>query len=521
MNKIRKISFKNHPVLQNLNLDFCDSSGKAVNTVIFAGENGTGKSTIIDSLFRVVSRQNYPSVTIEFETDTGLVRLEHEWLSVSSFRDNFFNSKGENVSNEMNSKLFGIYSDVDINFHSAQVNTVTSLSLDSEKGSRRSGNDLPQRTNQLLIDIQALDDADLSRAYRLAKEHKTDTNTIEISERMSRFKQAFSMMFENMTYDRIENEGGHKSIIFKKNGIDFSIEGLSSGEKQIVYRGCFLLKDINALRGAFVFIDEPEISLHPVWQSKIMDYYKGIFTDTHGIQTSQLFVVTHSPFIIHNDNRKNDKVIVMARDVNGMIIVKDKPEYYRCNSLEVIHDAFSIRGFSAEKSTVYLEGRTDEKYFDKVLEVFGYLDIPFQFKWIGYIDDSGQEANTGKDALNKAVAFLVGRNLPIKNVCLFDCDTNKHATQQNNVFTKAIPSYESSKSMKKGIENALILDDIDLTSFYSYKEKEGDYGDNSKIAEFKKMECCDAICVMDNETLKKVFKNLKTVVDDLLSIFEE
>jgi len=336
---------------------------------------------------------------------------------------------------------------------------------------------------------------------------------------MSRFKQGFSMMFENMTYDRIENEGGHKSIIFKKNGIDFPIEGLSSGEKQIVYRGCFLLKDINALRGTFVFIDEPEISLHPVWQSKIMDYYKGIFTDTHGIQTSQLFFVTHSPFIIHNDNRKNDKVIVMARDSNGTIIVKNKPEYYKCNSLEVIQEAFSIRGFSAERSTVYLEGRTDEKYFNKFLEVFGYADMPFQFKWIGYIDDSGQEANTGKDAHNKAVAFLIGRNLPIKNVCLFDCDTNKHATQKNNVFIKAIPSYESSKSMKKGIENALILDDIDLTSFYSYKVKEGDYGDIFTKPEFEKMKCCNAICFMDNETLKKVFKNLKTVVDDLLSIF--
>ena len=46
--------------------------------------------------------------------------------------------------------------------------------------------------------------------------------------------------------------------------------------KQIVYRGCFLLKDVNSISGAFVFIDEPEISMHPNWQSRIMDYYKGI-----------------------------------------------------------------------------------------------------------------------------------------------------------------------------------------------------------------------------------------------------
>ena len=99
--------------------------------------------------------------------------------------------------------------------------------------------------------------------------------------------------------------------------MEIPIDNLSTGEKQIVYRGCFLLKDVNATNGAFVFIDEPEISLHPKWQMKIMDYYKGIFTDESGQQTSQIFAVTHSPFIIHNDNRSNDKVIILY---NGLYV---------------------------------------------------------------------------------------------------------------------------------------------------------------------------------------------------------
>ena len=31
---------------------------------------------------------------------------------------------------------------------------------------------------------------------------------------------------------------------------------------------------------------------------KIMDYYKRIFTDKNGNQTSQIFAVTHSPFAV-------------------------------------------------------------------------------------------------------------------------------------------------------------------------------------------------------------------------------
>ena len=40
MFKIRKVEFINHPILGNLTLDFCDARGHAVDTVIFAGENG-------------------------------------------------------------------------------------------------------------------------------------------------------------------------------------------------------------------------------------------------------------------------------------------------------------------------------------------------------------------------------------------------------------------------------------------------------------------------------------------------
>ena len=156
-----------------------------------------------------------------------------------------------------------------------------------------------------------------------------------------------------------------------------------------------------------------------------------------------------------------------------------------------------------------------QKYFKKALEVFGY-DVPFQFRWVGYMKDAKNEENTGKDALNKAVQFLIGRNLPIKNVCLFDCDTSRSETVRNNVYTRVIPTYANSKRMKKGIENALVLDSIDVSPYYSSKVKEGDYGDDNTIVEFQKMDFCDYICSLDSETLKVVFANLKTSIDGVV-----
>lgn len=529
MYKFRKVKFIDHPILKNLELDFCGEDGRAVDTIIIAGENGTGKSTLMESIYQIVSKAIKFNVDIELEVGEEVRKITYRKETNASgsllihVKDNKgLNTYANTIGNTLHQAypLCGVYSDVDINFHAQPVSSVTSLTLDSTSNSRRSGTDLPKQIHQLLIDIQALDDADLAYAYRSAKTANQSISDIDFKERMPRFTAAFNRLFENLSYSRITNQGDKKAILFQKNGVDIPIDGLSSGEKQVVYRGCFLLKDVNATNGAFVFIDEPEISLHPRWQMKIMDYYKGIFTGEDGKQTSQIFAVTHSPFVIHNENRRNDKVIILARDENGDIIVKDKPEYFKCDSVEAVQDAFSIKSFSAEQPTVYLEGRTDEKYFNRALEVYG-LTVPFRFKWVGYMDDRGQEANTGDKSLDNAFQFLVSRNLPVPNICLKDCDTNRAPQKKNNAIILAIPPYQNSKGMKKGIENALVLDNIDLRPYYVSKETIGDYGEKKVNEAFSKMACCDGLCAMDDDTLKVVFANLKIMIDRLVELYNE
>ena len=520
--KIKSIKFKNHPILKNLELDFCDANGNAADTVIIAGENGTGKSSLLNYLYSlsstVVSAESIVMINDD-NVDIPLMysydsKKEHIWIS---------DNRGLRTLPGLPElkekyKMSGIFSDVDINFQADNLSSVTSMALDTSDSSRRSSTDLPKQIKQLLIDVQALDDAELSHAMR---ENPTKTKAeLQVAERIPRFTNAFARMFDGLTYDRIDNAGGHKVIYFKKNGVDIPIDNLSSGEKQVVYRGCFLLKDVNATNGAFVFIDEPEISLHPSWQMKIMDYYKDIFTAEDGKQTSQIFAVTHSPFIIHNENRRNDKVIVLTRDENGDIIVKDKPEYFKCTSVEAVQDAFLLKSFSAEQPTVYLEGRTDEKYFSRVVQAFG-MDVPFRFKWIGYMDEKGQEANTGDKSVDAAYQFLVARNLPIHNFCLKDCDTNRQPKKKNNVTILSIPPYKNAKGIKKGIENALVFDRIDLTPFYSLKTTTGEYGEKKEIQSFNKMACCDSICSMDDVALQEVFIHLKEMIDHLLALYNE
>lgn len=74
--------------------------------------------------------------------------------------------------------------------------------------------------------------------------------------------------------------------------------------------------------------------------------------------------------------------------------------------------------------------------------------------------------------------------------------------------------------MQKGIENALVLDDIDMKPYYLPRIIKGDYGDDTIKNVFQKMKLCDELCSMPNEVLIKVFANLKTVIDSLLEIFD-
>ena len=521
MIKLRRVKYKDHPILGNLELDFCDANGNAIDTILIAGENGTGKSTILETLFSITNKGPEFEATIEIEKGT-------EITTVTYFRrtDGRLLQKDNNGHDFLASinpfskqyKCAGLFSDVEINFVSDNPKTVTSMVLDNQATSQKTSGNLAMQIKQLLIDVQAMDDTDLAHYAR--NNPRKRYGELVVPERMTRFTRAFNRMFDGLTYSRVENSNGSKIIVFEKDGNRIPIDSLSSGEKQIVYRGCFLLKDINVETDTIVFIDEPEISLHPAWQMKIMDYYKGIFTDEKGCQTSQIFAVTHSPFIIHNDNRRNDKVIVLSRNIEGQIVVKEKPEYYKCNSMEAVQDAFSINDFSRDQSFVYVEGRTDKKYFDRALEVF-HIDAPFQFRWIGYMDDKGQEVNTGKESLNKAEHFLIAQKSQVCNFLLYDCDAKKQLKRSGNIISLSIEHFNNDRNIEAGIENALNFGDIDLTAFQKYKSSIDEYGMEKKIPEFQKMKCCEYICSLDDSCLEKVLINLKGIIEKLISLKTE
>jgi len=214
-------------------------------------------------------------------------------------------------------------------------------------------------------------------------------------------------MFPSKKLKKIENKNNFKQIVFEENGREMNINNLSSGEKQIVFRGGFLLKDKESSKGALILVDEPEISLHPNWQLKILQFLKKLYTDDVGKQTSQLIVTTHSPFIIHNYNRNEDKVIILRKDDSGKILVAEEPKFYNWTNEQIIEKAFNLENvFSDNKSACFLEGETDEKYINKTIEIFDIQTNNINFKWIGRINENGNPENTDDKTVNNSKNFF-------------------------------------------------------------------------------------------------------------------
>ena len=180
MIRVRKLKLSNHPVLGNLELDFTDSSNKAVDTVIIAGNNGIGKSSLVELLYQIMSAMWVPRYAMlcvdsnrSSTSDSKIRTYEFYAKDIKGHDYIYYVKDGLGLDNWVGSDEFAeifptsaIFSDVDINFKSDQITSVTSCNIDESVESIRSSSDLPTEINQLIIDIQALDDADVARVAR-------------------------------------------------------------------------------------------------------------------------------------------------------------------------------------------------------------------------------------------------------------------------------------------------------------------------------------------------------------------
>lgn len=332
--KIRKLKYKNDKILGDLELDFINpATNQPYNTVVLVGENGSGKTTILKTISDYINVITIrPFDYIEYEADGDLFHIEPVLNGNLTFhrRINLANNVVEEVRRDNNNDIDTMradkkdmrhyacaFSKARADFKTDKIGGVSTKTLDTEiHDDDREDNYTSLK--QLIVDI---DNQDCSAFTQQNKVGRLDYDQFLPTSKMYRFSNSFNNFFGDITFDRIEDINKEKVIIFKKNNKDVPIDGLSTGEKQIVFRGAYLLKNSGMMEDGVAFIDEPELSMHPSWQRKILDYFRDLYKDAAtGNQKAQLFFASHSEYVVASAlEHQNDVVVIVLTDNGGVI----------------------------------------------------------------------------------------------------------------------------------------------------------------------------------------------------------
>ncbi len=329
--EIRRIKWKNDPILGNLMLDLVDhSTDRAYSTIVFVGENGTGKSTILNQLCDCLSLVSImPFDFIEYMADGQLLKAE----PIVNDRDKSFYKRtnlNTGQSEEIrHSRVYGgisecekdsldirhygcIMSKARADFRAEKITGTKASSLDGNRYQNDSKDDFTE-LKQLIVDIHEMDNEEFGNRGRRSGSIPISWDSYYPDSRIYRFKEAINGFFSDLSFDGVYTKNGEKCIVFTKNGNEIPIDFLSTGEKQIVFRGVYLLQNLEQFDGATVFIDEPELSMHPKWQEKILQYYQNLFKRGDGTFRVQLFVASHSEMLLEAalEDKANTLVIVL------------------------------------------------------------------------------------------------------------------------------------------------------------------------------------------------------------------
>jgi len=335
-------------------LDFTDNNGKVLDFVVFAGVNGSGKTTI----FELISKL--------FSESSNIFRLNKP-TPIDKFNSNFYSIMCKKIQ-------------VDIELKDSSRSAIADLLSNLlEKVETTNDDKLPTQIHGILqkfnkksnditlqYELKTIDDnkvqivkndfllfaflsSNISRyakiAYflssSLANEESVfadnaedgsvfSVDILEQSEDIGKYivKSMFNKMLsnENLTVReslaksiemlnspleefspytkliRIEND---EPVFESFNGQKVKLENLSAGEKNLFYRACYL--NMMNLNNGILLVDEPENSLHPSWQQRILSLYK-----KYG-ENNQIFIATHSPFIISSSPPEN--IILLSPDM--------------------------------------------------------------------------------------------------------------------------------------------------------------------------------------------------------------
>ena len=314
--KIKNLHIKEFKGLRDISINF-EKNDEPLDLVVLAGSNGSGKTRILESILdyfqKIVNHiENENVAGVFFETDERSCLKEgyDSWSLykiLNSYNDKNSFERGRKVV-EKNLKVFPkiIYVPTETNFQKVEI-----------------ASPMLFREYKFLniVDSGLIKDVPSYIATRIT-ELANEQESIPMGEIRKAVFREINEIFEILDLD-IKISGISKNaksipIFTNSAGDKFDINELSSGEKQLFLR-TLAIKMLNP-ENSIILIDEPELSLHPKWQQRIVDVYRKIG------KNNQIIIATHSPHILGSVRKEN--IMLLDKDDDGKIVVRTGDELY-------------------------------------------------------------------------------------------------------------------------------------------------------------------------------------------------
>ena len=320
--KIKNLHIKEFKGLRNISINF-EKNDKPLDLVILAGSNGSGKTRILESIKEC------------FENSIAIINLK-----ISNELEMFFEEKEEECKNKIGNEKYFYKALNSFSFDDKQKNVMDTSYLAIKEN-------LPILPKIIYVPIEINFQKMKTASTTLVQEYKfiniVDTNLIKdipsyiatkmisamlknknekVGDVQKKVFNEINEIFENLSIDvkveDISQDGRNITLFTNSSGDEFDINELSSGEKQLFLR-TLAIKMLNP-ENSIILIDEPELSLHPKWQQRIVDVYRKIG------KNNQVIIATHSPHILGSVKKEN--IMLLDKADEGKIVIKTGDELY-------------------------------------------------------------------------------------------------------------------------------------------------------------------------------------------------
>lgn len=301
--KIRSLHLNKIGVFENETISFPEKKDKDLAEIhILTGQNGTGKTTILQALASGISGSlpfNNPT-----KSDYTLKKKLHN--DESSISSKFSNGDHFIIMKKSYSGKIKEYSSGNTAFAYSGYRFVEH----QENITIKEKPDYDPLSNALEFNkVYGVNDYTLNEwlANRMAQRNSAffENNKEEVekySKGINNLKLVIEAIIETPIDFKFKNE--KLKVVVVKKGVELDFDVLPDGLRSVISWIGDLLMRMDALkwendlpvfeREFILFLDEIEVHLHPSWQRKILPVVQKLF------KNAQIFITTHSPFIVNS-----------------------------------------------------------------------------------------------------------------------------------------------------------------------------------------------------------------------------